>query len=240
MRVQLEEVRETFKNSGNKGTGAEVILRDFVRSYLPRRFEIGHGEIIDSQGRRSKQSDLVIVTDDHPFSFTADQPGLFFVEGVFAVGEIKSVLTSDEFTDAMEKAGKFRELKPAAPGFKLIWGGNKSDGKRFASDGAPYFLFAFESQLTIETIFHRLKAQTKRSLDAVFILDRGTLIDNGDGEGFLKQGNPDGVTVKGWASLENSSTLACFLLWLSMMPYVRHSGSILPNYLLAAAHKPGP
>ena len=65
MRHKFEVVRSKFENSGNKGTNTEAILREFLRSYLPRRYGVGHGEIVDSLGGRSAQTDIVIVTDEH-------------------------------------------------------------------------------------------------------------------------------------------------------------------------------
>jgi len=50
MRQKFEVVRSKFEHSGNKGTNTEAILREFLRSYLPRRYGVGHGEIVDSLG----------------------------------------------------------------------------------------------------------------------------------------------------------------------------------------------
>jgi len=70
----LYEVRETFKHSGNKGISNENYFADFLRKYLPRKYEIGNGEIIDSYGNRSGQTDIIIVNEDHPFTFTPNRP----------------------------------------------------------------------------------------------------------------------------------------------------------------------
>src|SRR3954454_14882631 len=101
---KLDQARIRFKQSGDVGTaGAEVPFRDFLREYLPGIYEVGHGEIVDSDGHRSAQTDVVIVEPDHPFTFTEDQPGLFFIDGVAAAGEVKSVLTSGELDRTLEK-----------------------------------------------------------------------------------------------------------------------------------------
>ncbi len=234
MRHKFEVVRSKFEHGGNKGTNTEAILREFLRSYLPRRYGVGHGEIVDSLGGRSSQTDIVVVTDEHPFTFPVDEPGLFFVEGVFAVGEVKSVLTSQELDKAIANALRFRELKCAPRGITLLLRSmNKSDQKRFVGN-PPYFLFAFESQITRETIVKRLVAQNRRSIDAVFILNQGLILDLGDGKGDLQVVKPDGTTFSGWHDIGGANILACLLLWLSGMPDVQHQGSILSEYLLAA------
>jgi hypothetical protein len=234
MRHKFEVVRSKFENSGNKGTNTEAILREFLRSYLPRRYGVGHGEIVDSLGGRSAQTDIVIVTDEHPFTFTADQPGLFFMEGVFTVGEVKSILTSQELEKTVANALKFRELKCAPRGMTILLKSmNESYDERFVGN-PPYFLFAFESQITRETIVKRLVAQNKRSVDAVFILNQGAILDLGDGKGDLQVIQPDGTPFSGWHDVGGANILACLLLWLSGMPDVQHQGSILSKYLLAA------
>jgi hypothetical protein len=111
----LEGIRARFTNPGIKGSGAEETLRSFLRKYLPRRLELGHGEVVDSFGNRSKQTDVVIATKDHPFTFTTESPGLFFVEGVAAGGEVKTVLTSVELSSAIENARAFKRMRQKVP-----------------------------------------------------------------------------------------------------------------------------
>lgn len=209
-------------------------MRDFLREYLPRRYGVGHGEIIDSKDGRSAQTDIVIVTDEHPFTFTADQPGLFFVEGVFALGEVKSVLTSQELERTIANALKFRELKCDPPGMTILLSMNESDHKRFVGN-PPYFLFAFDTQMAKETVRQRLVGQGTRSIDAVFILNRGAIVDCGDGKGCLQLAQTDGTKVQGWNHVPGSNVLAHLLLWLSLIPEVRHGESISSKYLLAAS-----
>ncbi len=233
MRHQFEVGRAKFGHSGNKGANTETILREFLREYLPRRYGIGHGEIIDSKNGRSPQTDIVIVTDEHPFTFTADQPGLFFVEGVFGLGEVKSVLTTQELEKTIANALKFRDLKCDPRGMTMLLSMNDSDHKRFVRN-PPYFLFAFETQMAKETIRQRLIAQSKRSIDAVFILNQGAIVDCHDGKGSLQLTQPDGTNAQGWNYLPGSNTLAHLLLWLSIIPEVRHGESISSKYLLAS------
>jgi transposase len=78
MQARLAEIRQRLHHRGNKGASVEAVVREFLREYLPRRFDVGHGEIVDQQGQRSPQTDVVIVNEDHPGTFTHNEPGLFF------------------------------------------------------------------------------------------------------------------------------------------------------------------
>ena len=111
MRARLREIRATFDHAGDKGTSTEDSFRTFLRQYLPRRLAVGHGEVVDRQGRRSRQTDVVIATEDHPFTFTEVLPGLFFIEGVCGVGEIKTNLTATELEKALESSSQFKRME---------------------------------------------------------------------------------------------------------------------------------
>jgi hypothetical protein len=150
MAERLAEARTKFEHSGDRGSaGAEVPFRSFLAEFLPRDQSLGQGEIVDTAGNRSGQTDVVVAAADHPFLFTADSPGLFLIEGVSAAGEIKTVLTSSELGKALENAARFKQLRPAHVQGSMIHA-NQSDIARFY-DGRPYFLVAFESQLTTDT-----------------------------------------------------------------------------------------
>lgn len=81
MAAKLGEIRAKYAQSGDKGYNVEEIFRNFLRCCIGRRLTVGHGEIIDHSNNRSGQTHIIIVNDDHPFIFTTDKPGLFFVEG---------------------------------------------------------------------------------------------------------------------------------------------------------------
>ena len=238
MRAKLAEVRATHSHAGSKGEQVEDVLRCFLREYLPRRLEVGHGEVIDSYGNRSSQTDVVIVNDDHPFTFTHDLSGLFFIEGVCAAGEVKTVLTSKELTNTMEKARRFKTLRVRRAKGTLICA-NISDRDRFYTK-PPYFLFAFESQISLDTIENELSLAGHHGtdgytggIDGVFLLDRGWMIDFGDGKGQLQFRKPDGEAVRGWVLQKFSCVLFDFLGWLSsvILRSVRFE-AILPRYLV--------
>jgi hypothetical protein len=95
MLLQLEEIRAKYDHPGNKGSNAEQVLKEFLRAYLPASNRIGHGEVTDLSAARSRQVDVVITNEYHPFLNDLATPGIFFIEGVLCVGEVKSVLTGD-------------------------------------------------------------------------------------------------------------------------------------------------
>ncbi len=238
MRTKLEEVRAALAHAGSKGSHVEETWRTFLREYLPRRLEVGHGEVIDSHGNRSAQTDIVIVNEDHPFTFTKDQAGLFFIEGICAAGEVKSILTKEGLAVAATNARQFRALKPHRAKGTLVCA-NISDRDR-SYTAPPFFLVVIESKVPLETVADELSRLGyfgapgyPGGIDGLFLLDRGWVIDFGDGKGTFQFRSPNGESSSGWVYQESTSVLFNFLGWLSsvMLRTIRFE-PILPRYLM--------
>jgi hypothetical protein len=235
MAAQLAEARAKFEHKGDRGSaGAEAPFRSFLQEYLPRDMSVGQGEVIDTAGNRSGQVDVVITAADHPFLFRSDAPGLFLIEGIAAAGEMKTVLTSGELKKALDNAVRFKRLKPAHIQGSLI-NANESDIARFY-DSRPYFLFAFESQLTLGTVLKKVTEFEADAggtvLDGVFLLDRGWAINFGDGQGSFRFGTPDGPSVNGWVIQDVDEVLFDFLVWVSaVIPRIIRFQPIIQLYL---------
>lgn len=236
MKLKLEQARTKFTHPGDKGTLAEDSFRKFLGEYLPRRLEVGNGEIIDSNGLRSRQTDVVITNEDHPLTFTPDLPGLFFIEGVNGAGEVKATLTSTELENALNNSYCFKQLEMNING--TMYTTNPSDRNRFLKC-PPWFLIAFESQLTLSTTYNKIiefvesnKIESDRLVDGVFILNRGWIINFGDGKGSFQLKTPEGDSVEGWVHQDSDSVLFDLLGWLSIvMPRMTRYDPILPLYI---------
>lgn len=241
MRAELAEARVTLEHRGSKGDLAEEAFRSFLRKYVARRHAIGHGEVVDSSGSRSTQTDVVIANEDHPFTFTEDQPGLFFAEGVSAAGEVKAVLTTQHLKSTIENSRRWKTLR-SSPGEGTMVHSNTEDLARFY-ESPPYFLFAFESQLSLEAVLKTLiesgsysATPSVRQLDAVFMLDTGTLIDVGSGAGSFQIRDPDGTPGSGWRTGSSGAVLFDALRWLTIaMPRLVRFEPVLARYLFPNA-----
>lgn len=239
MKAKLAEARAKFQHRGLKGDAVEDAVRDFLRSFIPRRLAVGTGEIIDRNGGRSAQTDIVIANEDHPFTFTGDDPGLFFIEGVSGAGEVKAVLTTAHLESTVESSRRFKNLI-AEPGMNSSVSASPVELERFYRT-PPYFLLALESQLTLDTVWKTLVSKghygnpaTPRQLDAVFILGQGGLIDCGLGDGSFGLADANGTKRKGWAMTSADSVLFNLLAWLTIaMPRELRYEPILAKYMVS-------
>jgi hypothetical protein len=236
MQAKLREIRSTFEHSGDKGSAVETAFRAFLEVYLPRRLAVGHGEVLDTFGNRSPQTDVVIVTEDHPFTFTSSEPGLFFIEGVAAAGEVKSVLNRTSLQEAIQNSIAFKRLT-VNRSTRVIW----NIGVAQSLERRPYFLIAMESKLRLSTIEKKLVERAAQGgihpdglLDFVLIVESGKILVNlGNGTGPYKANTSTGDVARGWTTFDDTSGLFHFLGWLStVIPREVHNPSILTLYLL--------
>ena len=239
MLERLREIRRKFRHAGDKGATVEEVFRDFLREYLPRRLAVGHGEIIDTNERRSGQTDVVIVNDDHPFTFTNNHPGVFFIEGVSAAGEIKTVLNSSHLQSTLTASEKYKTLRVNHSRGTMIHA-NESDRERFYSC-PPYFMVAFESELKLPAIVETIRSKCPTvdlrpypSVDAVFVLNEGWAINFGDGKGAYQYQVPSGASHQGWACQRSESAIFDCLAWLSaVMPRMIRYHPIIVSYMVS-------
>lgn len=233
MQASLKVARLSFKHGGNRGHAAEEALRDFLRRVVPASRTVGHGEIIDTHGNRSGQIDVAVTHPFHPLLVPLDRAGLLLIEGTAAVGEVKTCIQSaDDVTEVLRKGERLRTLRAELPDGTLVRA-SPSALRTFVPEVPPFFLFAFKSKLTLEAIHKLVVGAPRRTLDAVFVLDRGSLIDHGDGMGKLRFIAEDTKqSLPGWQKVERKIILPDLLLWLSAtMLDLEPTESILPQYL---------
>ncbi len=222
MNLKLEIIRKSHKHSGNRGENAEQIVREFLREFLSPYNRIGHGEVIDLNGCLSRETDVIVTNEYHPFLNDLANPSVFIIEGVACAGEVKSVLTTERLLSTLEGARVFKSLSIQHQKGSMIVA-NEEDRERFVNR-RPYFLFAFESELLIETVKGKIDAWNTanavplgQQLDAVFMLSQGNLINFGEGKGALQFVPPDGNPLGGYIhAVSSSDALVSFLSWLSV------------------------
>jgi hypothetical protein len=119
MRTDLKE--RLISHGGELGTSREEIVRDFLRSYLPTKFDISTGFAFDSTGALSQQLDIVIADGlSCPRFENAGKKRFFPCESIVAVGQVKSRLGSaKEFHSALENLASAKCLDRSAGGLAI-------------------------------------------------------------------------------------------------------------------------
>ena len=115
MQTQMESTldlgRSSISHPGEMGEAAEESWRSWLRKYLPRRYCVDKAFVIDSEGNRSDQIDIVIYDGQYSyFVFKHEQVIYIPAESVYAVIEVKQNLNKAHIDYAGEKAASVRQL----------------------------------------------------------------------------------------------------------------------------------
>ena len=109
------EDSKLFAHIGDRGEFREAAIQRFLRPHLPECYGLGSGSIFSSDGKASRQIDIVIY--DSVFSnilFRDSSNSLFPYEAVFGNIEVKSQLTSEELATAIENIASVKDLRRQA------------------------------------------------------------------------------------------------------------------------------
>ena len=102
----------TSENSSIKGASREVVVREFIRCFLPSSYAIGHGEVFSERNDRSKQVDVIIHDDVFSPVFKTDDGGILVpCEAVYGVAEVKTRLDSNGWETALANVASVKGLK---------------------------------------------------------------------------------------------------------------------------------
>ena len=110
---EFEEARQATTSS-LIGEAIETPVRKRLQQVLPRGIAVGSGCVIDSYGNCSRQQDVVLYEQGvcPVFSINDTPQSTYYpCEGVMAVIEVKSSLTSTELEDAFEKIASVKRLR---------------------------------------------------------------------------------------------------------------------------------
>lgn len=100
---EVQLINNVFHHNGLKGEGNENMLRDLLKKFIPKKYGIGSGLIIDKNGNQSRQCDIVIYDNyNYPELLSMSSVKLYPVDIVYAVVEIKTKLDSAKSKIAIE------------------------------------------------------------------------------------------------------------------------------------------
>ena len=99
------------------GTGTEHGWYGFLTGFLPRRYGVATGKVVDSRGHQSEQIDLIVYDAFYsPLLFVVGDATFVPAESVYAVFEVKQTLSKEHLDAAARKAESVRRLhRTSAP-----------------------------------------------------------------------------------------------------------------------------
>ncbi|MFL6261113.1 MAG: DUF6602 domain-containing protein [Thermoanaerobaculia bacterium] len=109
---RLQSSRAILDHGPAKGTATEEGWRQMLEDYLPQRYRVSKGFVIDAAGGLSGETDLIIHDRQYsPFLLNQGKAIYIPAESVYAVFEIKQELSAKTVKDAVAKASSVRRLR---------------------------------------------------------------------------------------------------------------------------------
>lgn len=99
---KLSEMGSLASHKGVIGDAREGLFRETLLKYLPKTVDVGSGQIIDSNGSMSKQTDVIISRGDTLKIPLSMEVSVYPVEAVLAAIEIKSSFNRTTLTEAVK------------------------------------------------------------------------------------------------------------------------------------------
>lgn len=108
---KLETIRGNVQHAPTMGNGFEEEWIDWFKTYLPNKYGINSAIVIDYEGNKSDQIDIVIYDSLYtPFMFNENDIKYIPAEGVYAIFEVKPEMSKDYIQYAGKKIESVRKL----------------------------------------------------------------------------------------------------------------------------------
>jgi len=79
---------------------------------LPPIVHIGSGKVVDFEGKKSRQIDIIVYDSRFPTFEIQSGMGIYLLEGVIAIIEVKSTLTRKSLFEALDNTQSLIQLTP--------------------------------------------------------------------------------------------------------------------------------
>ncbi|HCG5532451.1 TPA: hypothetical protein NJ015_004719 [Vibrio parahaemolyticus] len=176
-------------HQGVKGSANEQALINILEKFLPKKYSISTGIVIDRHGVQSRQCDIVIYDAfNYPEVFGQTPIKFFPVDFVYAVIEVKTNLDRNKLLEACENIRSVKALDIVRDSFRVV----PTEAAEEISDDTVIwenvtttkpqgFVFAFGSKAkSFETFEKWLEPRESIELapNHVFCLDQGFLVNH--------------------------------------------------------------
>lgn len=169
----LYETTGEINHTGEKGSFREMFLAEIIEPFLPHHYGIGSGVIVDYEGRQSSQTDVIIYDKRlMPAIFAKKGNGIYPIDSVICVVEVKSTLNTSEIKKIIPSAYKLSPKNPE--GLKMT---ERNSGATYPL----YAVFAYTSDAKDKDERARFRECCPAKITAggdlvrlITILDKGT------------------------------------------------------------------
>jgi len=239
MQHEFEKLTAELASPGTKGAAREEIVRQFLRCYLPRRFDVEGGQATDQFGTSSGQIDaLILDLGDSPILYSAPGAKVFLCESIRGAVEVKSRLTRNGLLEDARKIKRLKTLRRALnkPVYSIV-----SEDQGAAGICPPIIggLFAYSSAVSIESLGRELQqwnlgVAPEEGVDFLAIVDRGIVTFGGEEIDLWEAKVHEGACAATWpATPPLVLLLVCLYILRRVIEFELHFGRLPAADLLS-------
>jgi len=114
---RFDYVNNSIQHNLTQGEENEKEIRQLLVDFLPPKYGIGSGVIMDTEGNTSKQIDIIIYDKESPNYTLSSDSKLFLLDQVLAFIEIKTTYNLSSLKSSLENIKSVSVLKP----YKSPW-----------------------------------------------------------------------------------------------------------------------
>ena len=175
---RLYDLSGGVEHDGEKGAFREFFVAGLIRPLLPSQYGVGSGTVVSVSGKQSRQTDVIIHDRRSlPPIILAGQRGMFPVDSVLAVVEVKSTLKANHYCRLADAARHFLPPSLDPDGLEIAIPGQLASGADAPQAIWPLFsVFAYTSDAPKKSEFERLEEQVPEHNNAIRligVLDKG-------------------------------------------------------------------
>jgi len=117
---EVNLINRVFQHNGLTGEGNENVIKNLLIKFIPKKYGISSGIVIDRNGNQSKQCDIVVYDNqNYPELLSMSSVKLFPVDIVYATIEVKTRLDSGKSKIAVENINSVSSLDYIVESFRI-------------------------------------------------------------------------------------------------------------------------
>jgi hypothetical protein len=105
--VGLQAKHELYQDSAR-----DTFIRIVLEQFLPDNFAVGTGRVIDSEGNKSSEQDIIIYCRNYPQFNLPGGTNIYLLESVLATVQVKTKLVRKTFFEALDQCASMAQLQP--------------------------------------------------------------------------------------------------------------------------------
>lgn len=218
------EDSKIFNHNGVKGTVREKsLINEFLLKYLPDKYRVGSGVIVNADGNQSRQQDIFLYDAfNSPLLFNDEEIRFIPIESIYCTIEVKSTLSKEELRKSVENIRSVKSLV--------------KNNEACIPSG---FIFAYKSDSSMETVCKNLielnnTIPIEQQVNAICILEKGIIVYfNEKGLNQISTSRMKNTFVGSIAGEEDKNLILFYLLLLEDLMHKRVTPPDLLHYAKA-------